>query len=136
MVLWRSGKNATLFMHVMCPGAQCSILDVLTIFDYIYNGASHGIPAEFQRNSNGIPLIPMGIIPRGSGIPTISIGIPWKKVGISMELESKMAEAPANCFPLKFHGIPQNSDFPLGIWWNPQELMGRVKTSDASVYLF
>ena len=44
-------------------------------------------------------VIPMGIIPRGSGIPTISIGIPWKKVGISMELETKMAEAPANCFP-------------------------------------
>ena len=81
-------------------------------------------------------VIPMGIILGGSRILTISVGIPQKKVRISMELESKMAEAPANCFPLKFHGIPQNSDFPLGIWWNPQELMGRVKTSDASVYLF
>jgi len=76
MVLWRSGKNATLFVHVMCPGVQCSILDVVTIFDYIYNGDSHGIPAEFQQNSSGIPQIPMGIIPRGSGILTISVGIP------------------------------------------------------------
>jgi len=67
------------------------------------------------------------VIPRGSGIPTISVGIPWKKVGISMELESKMAEAPANCFPLKFHGILQNSNFPLGIQWNPQELMEEGK---------
>jgi len=49
----------------------------------------------------------MGIIPGGSGIPTISIGIPRKKVGISMEWEWQMAEAPAKCFPLKFHGIPQ-----------------------------
>jgi len=126
MVLWRSGKNATLFAHMMCPGAQCSILDVVTIFDYIYNGDSHGIPAEFQQNSNGIPWIRMGIIPGGSRILTISIGIPQKKVGISMELESKMAEAPANSFPLKFHGIPQNSDFPLGICRNSWR---RVKTS-------
>jgi len=44
-------------------------------------------------------VIPMEIIPRGSGILTISIGIPWKKVRISMELETKMAKAPANCFP-------------------------------------
>jgi len=127
MVLWCSGKNATLFVHMMCPGVQCSILDVVTIFDYIYDGDSHGIPAEFQRNSNGIPWIPMGIIPGGSGIPTISIGIPRKKVGISMELETKMAEAPANCFPLKFHGIPWNSDFPLRIWQNLQELMEEGK---------
>ena len=127
MVLWCSGKNATLFAHVMCPRVQCSILDVVTIFDYIYNGDSHGIPAEFQWNSNGIPQIPMGIIPEGSWILTISIRIPWKKVGISMELETKMAEAPANCFPLKFHGIPQNSDFPLRIQRNPQELMEEGK---------
>jgi len=105
MVLWCSGKNATLFVHVMCPRVQCSILDVVTIFDYIYDGDSHGIPVEFQWNSNGILWIPMGIILGGSRIPTISIGIPQKKVGISMELETKMAEAPANCFPLKFHGI-------------------------------
>jgi len=45
------------------PRVQCSILDVVTIFDYIYDGDSHGILAEFQRNSNGIPQIPMGIIP-------------------------------------------------------------------------
>jgi len=127
MVIWCSGNNATLFVHVMCPRVQCSILDVVTIFDYIYDGDSHGIPAEFQRNSNGIPQIPMGIIPGGSGILTISIGIPWKKVGISMELETKMAEAPANCFPLKFHGIPWNSDFLLGIWQNLQELMEEGK---------
>jgi len=126
MVLWHSGKNAILFVHMMCPGAQCSILDGVTIFDYIYNGDSYGIPAEFQWNSNGIPWIPMGIIPGGSGILTISVGIPWKKVGISMELESKMAEAPANCFPLKFHGILRNSDFPLGIHRNSWR---RVKTS-------
>jgi len=44
-----------------------------------------------------------------------------------MELETKMAEAPANCFPLKFHGILQNSDFPLGIQWIPQELMEEGK---------
>jgi len=42
MVLWCSSKNATLFVHMMCPGAQCSILDVVTIFDYTYNGDSHG----------------------------------------------------------------------------------------------
>jgi len=119
-------------MHMMCPGVQCSILDVITIFDYIYNGDSHGILVEFQQNSNGIPRIPMGIIPRGSGIPTISIGIPWKKVGISMELESKMAEAPANCFPLKFHGILQNSNFPLRIRRNSWR---RVKTSIVDVFL-
>jgi len=111
----------------MCPGVQCSILDVVTIFDYISDGDSHGILAEFQQNSNGIPRIPMGIILGGSGIPTISVGIPRKKVGISMELETKMAEAPANCFPLKFHGIPRNSDFLLGIQQNPQELMEEGK---------
>ena len=109
----------------MCPGVECSILDVVTIFDYIYNGDSHGILVEFQWNSNGIPQIPMGIIPGGSGILTISVGIPQKKVGISMELESKMAEALANCFPLKFHGIPWNSDFSLGICRNSRR---RVKT--------
>jgi len=98
---------------MMCPGAQCSILDVVTIFDYIYNGDSHGIPVEFQWG--------------GSGIPTISVGIPWKKVRISMELETKMAEAPANCFPSKFHGILWNSDFPLRIWQNLQELMEEGK---------
>jgi len=38
-----------------------------------------------------------------------------------------MAEAPANCFPLKFHGILWNSDFPLGIWQIPQELMEEGK---------
>jgi len=70
-------------------------------------------------------VIPMGIIPGGSRIPTISVGIPQKKVGISMELESKMAEALANCFPLKFHGIPWNSDFSLGICRNSRR---RVKT--------
>ena len=69
----------------------------------------------------------MGIIPGGSRILTISIGIPWKKVGISMQLETKMAEAPANCFPLKFHGILQNSNFPLGIWQILQELMEEGK---------
>jgi len=42
MLLWCSCKIATLFAHMMCPGAQCSILDVVTIFDYIYNGDSHG----------------------------------------------------------------------------------------------
>jgi hypothetical protein len=68
----------------------------------------------------------MGIIPGGSGIPTISVGIPRKKVGISMEWETKMAEAPAKCFPLKFLGIPRNSDFPLGIRRNSWR---RVKTS-------
>jgi len=124
MVLWHSGKNATLFVHVMCPRVQCSILDVVTIFDYIYDGDSHGILAEFQRNSNGIPQIPMG---GGSRILTISVGIPRKKVGISMELETKMAEAPANCFPLKFHGILWNSDFPLRIHRNSWR---RVKTSN------
>jgi len=127
MVLWCSCKNAAFSVHVMCPGAQCSILAVVTIFDYIYNGDSHGIPVEFQQNSNGIPWIPMGIVPRGSGILTISIGIPWKKVGISMELDTKMAEAPANCFPLKFHGIPWNSDFPLRIQQIPWELMEEGK---------
>jgi hypothetical protein len=69
----------------------------------------------------------MGIIPGGSGIPTISIGIPWKKVGISMEWEWEMAEAPANCFPLKFRGIPRNSDFPLGIRRIPREPMEEGK---------
>jgi len=44
-----------------------------------------------------------------------------------MELKTKMAEAPANCFPLKFHGIPWNSDFPLGIQQNLQELMEEGK---------
>ena len=63
----------------------------------------------------------MGIVPRGSRILTISIRIPWKKVGISMELETKRAEAPANCFPLKFHGIT------LRIQWIPQELMEEGK---------
>ena len=84
-------------------------------------------PTEFQWNFSGIPMESMGIIPGGSGIPTISIGIPWKKVGISMEMETQMAEAPAKCFPYKFHGIPQSSDFPLGIRQNPQELMEESK---------
>jgi hypothetical protein len=83
----------------MPHGGECSILDGALIFDNDYNAVSDGIPAEFQWNSNGITWIPSGIIPGGSGIPTISIGIPWKKVGISMEMEPQMAEAPAKCFP-------------------------------------
>jgi len=86
-------KNAALLPHVVCPGTEGLILAVVTIFDNIYDGESHGIPQ-----------IPIGIIPRGSRIQTISIGIPCKKVGISMEFETKMAEAPANCFPSKFCG--------------------------------
>ena len=58
-------------MHVMCRGCECSILDYDTIFDNDYKAVSHGIPVEFQWNSNGIPWIPLGIIPGGSGIPTI-----------------------------------------------------------------
>ena len=58
-----------------------------------------GFPEPPGMISDGIPWIPLGIIPRGSGIPTISIGIPWKKVGISMEMEPQMAEALAKCFP-------------------------------------
>ena len=50
---------------------------------------------EFQQNSNEIPWIPLGIIPGGSQILTISIRVPWKKVGISMEMETQMGEAPA-----------------------------------------
>ena len=69
----------------------------------------------------------MGMVPGGSRILTISIRIPWKKVGISMEWEWEMAGAPANCFPLKFRGIPQNSDFPLRFWRIPWELMGEGK---------
>ena len=55
MVLWCSSKNATLFMHMMCPGAQCLILDVVTIFDYIYNGDStdsHGNHSQRLRDSD------------------------------------------------------------------------------------
>jgi len=52
MVLWRSGKNATLFTHVMCPGVQCLILDVVTIFDSIYNGDSHGNHSQRLQDSN------------------------------------------------------------------------------------
>jgi len=47
MVLWCSCNNAAFSVHMMCPGAQCSILAVVTIFDYIYNSDSHGIPVEF-----------------------------------------------------------------------------------------
>ena len=83
----------------MPHGGKCSIPGGALIFDNDYNAVSDGIPAEFQWNSDGIPWIPLGIIPGGSGIPTISIGIPWKKVGISMEMEPQMAEAPAKCFP-------------------------------------
>jgi len=53
MVLWCSGKNATLFAHVMCPGVQCSILDVVTIFDYIYMMV---IPMGFRQNFSRIPM--------------------------------------------------------------------------------
>ena len=67
---------------------ECLIPGDALIFDNDYNAVS-----------NGIPWIPSGIIPGGSGILTISIGIPWKKVGISMEMEPQMAEAPAKCFP-------------------------------------
>ena len=59
---------------MMCHGCECLILDYYTIFDNDYKAVSHGIP--------------LGIIPGGSWIPTISIGIPWKKVGISMEMET------------------------------------------------
>ena len=53
-----------------------------------------------------------------------------------MEMEPQMAEAPAKCFPLKFHGIPQNSDFPLGIQRNPQELMEESKDLNfAGIYI-
>ena len=83
----------------MCHRHECSIPDYGTIFDKHNKAVSHGIPAEFQQNSNGIPRIPLGIIPRGFQILTISIGIPWKKVGISMEKETQMAGAPAKCFP-------------------------------------
>ena len=69
----------------------------ITIFYNDYKTISNGIPADFHWNSDGIPWIPSGIIPGGSGIPTTSISIPWKKVGISMEMEAQMAEAPIPC---------------------------------------
>ena len=98
MVTWCNWKNTLLFIHVMCCGCKCSILDHGTIFYHENDAVSHGIPVEFQWNSNGISWIPLGIIPGGSWILTISIGIPWKKVGISIEMETQMAEAPAKCF--------------------------------------
>ena len=52
MVLWCSSKNATLFVHMMCPGVQCLILDVVTIFDSIYNGDSHGNHSQRLQDSN------------------------------------------------------------------------------------
>ena len=109
MVLWHSGKNVILFAHVICPRVQCSILDVVTIFDYIYDGDSHGNHSGRLQDSDHFCWNSL------------------EKVGISMELKTKMAEAPANCFPLKFHGIPWNSDFPLGIQQNLQELMEEGK---------
>jgi len=61
MALWCSWKNAALSVHMMCPGAQCSILAVVTIFDIIYNGDSqrlqdsnhfHWNSLEKSRNSD------------------------------------------------------------------------------------
>ena len=83
----------------MAQGGECSIPGGGTIFDNDYNAGSNGISVEFWWNSNGIHGIPSGIIPGGSRIPIISIRISWKKVGISMEMEPQMAEAPAKCFP-------------------------------------
>ena len=86
-------------IHIRCCGCEYSSYDCGTISDNDYNVVSHGIKAEFQQNSNGISWIPLGIIPRGFLIPTISVRTPQKKVGISMEMKTQMAEAPANWFP-------------------------------------
>ena len=106
----------------------------------------HGIPTD----SNGIQrnllefnwnVLSFGIPWNLVGIPVDSNGncsgrlldsggfwwIPTDSIGISMELETKMAEAPANWFLSEFHGIPWNSDIPLGIRWNPPEVMGESK---------
>ena len=94
-VTWCNWKIPLLLIPMMCCRCKCSILSNVTIFDNDYNAVSH----EFQQNANGIPWNPLGIVPRSSWILTISIGIPWKKVGISMKLETKMAEAQ----PIAFH---------------------------------
>jgi len=72
----------------------------------------------------------METVPGGSQIPVVSIRfhrIPSDSIGISMELETRMAEASAIWIPSEFHGIPWNSDIPLGIRWIPLELMGEGK---------
>ena len=95
MVTYCRCKNMPSFTHMMCRKCECLILDCCTIFDNDYKAVSHGISVEFQWD----PMASAGNYPRGSQIPTISIRFPWKKVGISMEMETQMAEAPAKCFP-------------------------------------
>jgi len=76
----------------------------------------HGIWLEFQ-------WIPMETVPGGSRIPVVSIRFRWipsDSIGISMELETRMAEASAIWIPSEFHGIPWNSDIL-------PELMGEGK---------
>ena len=43
-------------------------------------------------------------------------------IGISMELETKMAEAPANWFPSEFHGIPTFQQIPLELMEESKDL--------------
>ena len=52
-------------------------------------------PMEFQQNFGGIPS---GIIPGGSGILTISIGIPWKKWEFPWKWNPKWLRLQPNAF--------------------------------------
>ena len=93
--------------HIVQPQERCFIpaRDVLrtrvfdfnncTIFDNDFKAVSHGIPAEFQWN----PMDSIGNHSRRLPDTDHFHRNSLEKVGISMEMETQMAEAPAKCFP-------------------------------------
>ena len=84
------------FVHAHDVSRMRVSLNYCTIFDNDYKAVSHGIPAEFQWNSNGIPWIPF-------------MGFHWES----------FPEAPGfRPFPLEFFG--KKWEFP---WkWKPKWL--------------
>ena len=52
-------------MHVICCRAECSILNVNTIFDNVFIGVSHGISVGFGpwNPCRIVPWNPCGLVP-------------------------------------------------------------------------
>jgi len=133
--------SVDLFFYIIITTTNIRIYWNLSEFvrislEYPYSNGFCQIPLEFSWNilSIGIPWNLVGIPMDSNGncsrrLPDSGCfhQIPSDSIGISMELETRMAEASAIWIPSEFHGIPWNSDIPLGIHQIPLELMGEGK---------